>query len=252
MNTEGFFADMYKNIRENSFIIMNVKGEIMQVSRSFTHAFGYTNKDLLNKHVRVLFTTEDKKQKIPETEVKIALAEGSKSDNNYLLHRNGTPLWVIGESVAVTNTDNEKYLVKLIHNIHAQKQLERYLLESTDFIDTIFDSIQDTALIILNSRLKVEKNNQAFKKMFGLTSMPAEGTKISNIENSFWKNLEIRKQLLSIIINRKPLKDATYVYKMKNGKESVITIDSKLLDTDGNEKKILLVIKNGPNPLPGV
>ena len=109
MNTEGFFSDMYKNVRENSFIVMSVKGNILQVSRSFTQAFGYTNKDLLNKHIRVLFTANDKKIKKPETEVKVALAEGSKSDNNYLLHKNGTPIWVVGESLSVTNTDNEKY-----------------------------------------------------------------------------------------------------------------------------------------------
>lgn len=244
INTEGFFYDIYKNARENSVIVMDVKGKILQASKSFTAAFGYTNKDLVQKHFRMLFTANDKKIKKPENEVKLALAKGSHSDNNYLVHKNGTPVWVMGESLAVTNTDKEKFLVKIIHNIHAQKQLEQYLVNSSDFIDKIFDSILDTAIILLDSELKIIKCNKAFIKIFGLSAIPAEGSRISHIENVFWKTPELRQQLLDIIVKQKNLKNALYTFKTKEKKEKNIAIDSKLIYTDGNEKRILLVIKN--------
>lgn len=243
INTEGFFNEIYKNARENSVIIMDAKGYIVQVSRSFTSAFGYTGKDLVGKHFRMLFTPSDRKIKKPEKEVKQVLAEGSKSDNNYLVHKDGTPIWVMGESFSVNNTDEERYLVKIFHNIHAQKQLERFLLESTEFVDTIFDSIKDTSLIILDSTLKVVKTNKAFLKMFDIGTSPAEGTRLSQLENNFWKSPDMRMQLMDIIINRKALKNARYTYMPKKGKEKTIYLDSKLMDGDGNEKKILLVIK---------
>lgn len=225
INTEGFFKDIYKNARENSVIVMDNKGYIIQVSRSFTTAFGYAAKDVTGKHFRMLFTLHDRKIKKPENEIKEALAEGSKSDNNYLLHKDGTPIWVMGESLTVENTDKERYLVKIIHNIHAQKQLERFLLESTEFVDTIFDSIKDTSLIILDSALKVVKTNKAFTKMFGLASSPAEGTRLTQLDGNFWNSPEIKKQLMDIIVNRKALKNERFVFTGKGGKEKTISLD---------------------------
>ncbi|MEJ7626340.1 MAG: PAS domain-containing protein [Ferruginibacter sp.] len=242
MNSENFFKDIFRNARENSLIIMDSRGYIIKASRSFTTSFGYSAGDIAGKHFRMLFTTADRKIKKPENEIKVAIAEGSKSDNNYLVHKDGSLIWVMGESVSVKHA-TEKYLVKIIHNIHAQKQLERFLMESNEFVDTIFDSIKDTSLIILDSALKVVKSNKAFNKMFSLRSSPVEGSRLTQIENDFWKDTSVRKKLLDSFINRQSIKNERFTYKPKKGSEKHINIDSKLMDGDANEKKILLVIK---------
>ena len=70
------------------------------------------------------------------------------------MHKDGNKVWVTGESVLIEKTDdNTTYIVKVVHNIHAQKQLERFLLQSHEFIDTVFDSIDESALLMLDSRL---------------------------------------------------------------------------------------------------
>lgn len=242
INTEGFFNDIYKNACENSVIILDQKGVILQVSPSFITAFGYKRKDVIGKHFRMLFTKKDRLIKRPESEVKTALLEGSKSDDNYLVQKDGTPIWVMGESFSVINTANEKYLVKIIHNIHAQKQLEHFLLLSNEFIDIIFDSIKGTGLIILDSSLRVIKNNQAFKKMFELKNSPAQGTKLSEMDNPFWKNKEIRTELLKIFVNHSAMKDAPYIFISKKAKEIQLSITSKLIEGKEKEKQLLLVI----------
>lgn len=81
------FKDIYKNARENSVLILDQKGTILQVSQSFVIAFGYKQKDIIGKNFRILFIKKDRQIKRPETEVKTALMEGSKSDNNYLLQK---------------------------------------------------------------------------------------------------------------------------------------------------------------------
>ncbi len=250
VETGNFFSDIFVNARENSVIVMDTQGSIIEVSKSFTTEFGYKSKDVAGKHLRMLFTQKDKKLKKPENEVQEALEKGSKTDNNYLVHKDGTPIWVMGESVTVRNSIDEKYLVKIVHNIHAQKQLERFLIESTEFVDTIFNSIKDTSLVILDSGLKIVKTNKAFLKMFDLKVCPAEGTKLTQLENDFWQNAGFRKQLMDIIVTRKPLLNAKYPYVQKSGKQKIITVDTKLMDGEGYEKKILLVIKMS-DPSPG-
>ena len=244
VNTHGFFLDIFKNARENSVILMDDKGYILDVNKGFVNAFGYKLKDVVGNHFRILFTEKDQKIKKPENEVKEALKNGSKSDNNYLVNKAGETVWVMGESVSVHNTNNEKYIVKIIQDIHAQKRLEHFLLESTEFVDTIFNSLKDTALIVLDSSMKVLKANKTFVRMFQILKMPEEGHRLTQIENSFWRSSEIKQRLIDVLVNQIPMKNEEYSFKNNTGKEKVICINSKLIQGEDRAKRILLVIKN--------
>ena len=244
IETEGFFIDFFKNARENSVIVMEESGNILSVNKGFIKAFGYKQKDLTGKHFRILFTEKDQQLKRPEREIKDTLADGAKSDNNYLVHKDGSAVWVMGESVSVSNIKKEKYIVKIIQDIHAQKQLEHFLLESAEFVDTIFESLKDTSLIILDSTLKVLKTNKAFLKMFQISKSPEKGSRLSQLENIFWKSREIKSDLMDVLVNHKPIKNIQYSFKNKAGKVKNFIINSKLIDGEGREKRILLVIKN--------
>ena len=92
---------------------MDTEGNILDVNQGFLSAFGYKRAHIIGNNFSMLFTEHDKAANVPAEEVKVALAKGSRSDNNYLAHKDGTPLWVLGECVAVTNSFGEKYLVKL-------------------------------------------------------------------------------------------------------------------------------------------
>ena len=242
INTQGFFTDIFKNARENSVIILNVKGEILHVNKGFMAAFGYKLNDLSGKHFRILFTEKDRLSRKPEREVSVTLAKGSKSDNNYLVNKKGDTIWVMGESVLVSNIDKEKFIVKIIQDIHAQKRLEHFLVESTEFLDIIFDSIKDTSLIVLDSSIRIIKTNKAFVKMFGLTAFPETGTKLSQVDN-FWKGTAIKTKLLDLLIKQHPIKNEVFSLKDKKGKEITISINAKLMEKEGREKRILLVLK---------
>lgn len=252
VNTEGFFDDIFRNARENSIIIMDEKGHILEINKGFSKAFGYRLKELVGKHFNMLFTKEDQLSKKPEKEIKYALASGSKSDNNYLVHKNGHTIWVMGESVFVKNTANEKYIVKTIQDIHAQKQLERFLLESSQVLDTIFDSIKDVGLVVLDSSMKILKANKAFLKLFEETGSIQEGMKLSQLQNSFWRTAAVKSNLMTVLLTNKPLKKQIFYFKVASGKEKAIEIEGKLMESSGKEKRILIVIKTLKNAKSGV
>ncbi|MEO7443863.1 MAG: PAS domain-containing protein [Ferruginibacter sp.] len=239
----GFFAHIFTNARENCIIIMNTRGIIQEVNQGFVACFGYNKSELKGKHFKILFTAQDRKLKKPETEVELTMRLGFKSDNNYMLQKNGISTYVMGESLKVENEKGETYLVKIIQNIDAQKQLEKFLLNSTEFIDTIFDSIKDTALLILDSELKIIKCNKAFKEIFELRIHPLDNQRLSRTDNAFWRKQEIRKKLLDMIIRKDPIRNEQFSFTTTKGEESVITINSKFINSDENEKQILLVIK---------
>ncbi len=242
INTLGFFDGIFKHAVENSILIMNIEGKILDVNKGFMNAFGYKKNELVGKNFEMLFTDKDREENKPGLEIKIALNKGAKSDNNYLLNKEGLPIWVLGESISAVNKDGEKYVVKIIQNINTQKKLEGFLIESDEFIHTIFDSVKDTAFVILNSELRIMKTNKVFLKLFNLKKSLTKEVKISKIDNSFWKSIEIKKEITNVLVTRAVMKNVSFNYTNVAGKVKQLFITSKLMENEQMGRTILLVI----------
>jgi PAS domain S-box-containing protein len=162
----GFFETLFNHAKENTVLIMDGNGIISAINKAFTLCFGYSEKDILGKHLSILFTEEDQKKGLPQQELDTVLREGRSADNNYLVHHNGTITWVSGESLLVKNATDAPVILKVIQDIHTQKETERALRAANDFSEDILRSIDD-AVIVLNTKLNVVKANHSFQKLVG-------------------------------------------------------------------------------------
>jgi len=240
-DTAKFFDGIFNNSKQNAILIMDTDGIIQQVNEVFTTSYGYTNEDLHSKYFRLLFTEKDRAILRPEIELNITQREGSHTDENYIVHKDGTPIWVTGEAILV-RIDNSASIVKIIHNIHAQKQLERYLLASTELLDSLFNSVQ-SGLLLLDSGMRTIKMNNAFRKLFRVDKLIKEGSKIQDIPNSFWSDLEIKNDIRNAMVHGGRI-NKEYVSGNEKNSFKKIHISSKLLlGEDSPEKRLLLVIK---------
>lgn len=243
INTLGFFDGIFKNSVENSILILNTKGEILDINKGFINAFGYKKRELFGKNFEILFTDVDRKADKPGLEIKTVLKKGNKSDNNYLLNKEGLPIWVLGEALSAINEAGEKYIIKIIQNINTQKKLEGFLIESDEFINTVFDSVQDAAFVILNSELRILRTNKMFLSMFKLKKADVTDVQLLKIKNSFWKTAEIKKQIADILVTKTAMKNVLFKYKNGFAKSKDVLITSKLMENEGMGRTILLIIK---------
>jgi PAS domain S-box-containing protein len=242
LNTTGFFETFFNNARYNGILLMKCDGEILDVNEAFHLRFGYLPEDLIGKNFSILFTENDRAIKKPESELQTVQEQGSANDENYIVHKDGSKLWVTGESVLIRNKDRETCIVKVVHNIHAQKQLERFLLKSHEFIESIFDSITDSALLLLDSSIRVNKVNRAFIKMFKLQKEPVKGSRLSDINNAFWARPDVKQGIVNFIVTEK---GGTKTYEMEMDGENIkLNFQGKLIEgVAGNERKLLIMIK---------
>ncbi len=218
---------------------MDTDGIIVQINQAFTTSFGYDPEDILQKSFSVLFTEEDKKKNKPELELQMVITQGSGSDDNYIVQKSGKFNWVNGESVLVTGEDGTRNIIKIIHNIEAQKQLERFLVESNDFIETILESITDRGLMILDKELKIIKVNGKFVEMFNLPGYPAEGSRLSGVDNPFWKSNEVKQLLRDVVVKDQLFQKVKIAYSFHEDIR-MIELSSKFLHSF-TETRILLV-----------
>ena len=248
MDTSGFFETFFNNAKYNGIIIMDTQGTIININEAFHIRFGYAAEDLLGKSFSVLFTEKDKEINKPEIELQNVLSEGSANDENYLMHKDGNTVWVTGESVLIENKKDEAYVVKVVHNIHAQKQLERFLLQSHEFIDTVFDSIDESALLLLDSRLHVIKANKAFIEMFELRQPITEGGRLSDLDNSFWQRADVKQETVNFLVMHNINEVKTFDLETKSGEVRKISFQAKLVEgIPGAERKLLVMIKSITN-----
>lgn len=242
-DTTDVFDQLFRNAKQNAMAILNAEGIVQEVNEAFTTAYGYTSKDLELKHFRVLFLEKDQVTLKPEIELNTTHREGSSTDENYLVHKDGTPIWVSGESVLAKTRDGV-FIVKMIHNIHAQKQLERYLMSSHELLDNLFESVQQTALLLLDAQLRTIKANAAFTRLFGLTEKIQKGNRLQEIKHPFWREEEIKADVVNSLVHHSAI-DKDYIKNNEDKQESQrIHISSKLIRNEAlDERQLLLVIK---------
>ncbi len=244
LDTSGFFETFFKNAKYNGIIIMRKQGEIININEAFHLRFGYSTEDLVGKNFSVLFTQKDREINKSERELQNVLIEGSANDENYLMHKDGNKVWVTGESVLIENEEDEVYVVKVVHNIHAQKQLERFLIQSHEFIDSIFDSVNESALLMLDSRLRIIKVNHAFIKMFNLKKPPEAGTRLSDINNAFWLKPEVKQEVVNFLVLHNMGETKTFDFVDSSGKIVKLCLQAKIIEgVPGNERRMLIMIK---------
>lgn len=135
-------------------------------------------------------------------------------------------------------------MVKIFQNIHAQKQLERFLIESNEFLESIFDTMKDRALLILDNMMRILKVNTFFLQMFELnTPVPEEG-RLTDIDHAFWNGEEIKKEIRNIIVTNKSVKDKPFRFITKKGEQKKVLLTAKPIHLDPSlERKIFIMLK---------
>lgn len=216
----NYFDALFTHGKQNAVLIMGADGVIKSISPAFTLSFGYAPKDIVGKHMTMLYTAEDRSKAVPENELRTVLRDGRSSDNNYLVNSDRSVTWVAGESVRVKNDAGEYSILKVIVNIHRQKVSENELRELHQLNEDILGSIEDV-VIALDERFHIVKTNKAFDKLFKKDD--TEFVKFDITE--FAKSFDINNQLPAVVQN---------AVKMKKG----FTARNVEMTTAVNEKKI--------------
>jgi PAS domain S-box-containing protein len=243
LDNSNFYQQIFETSKQNAMIIMDAEGYILQSNKAFEDHFGYTEKDLFGKHTRIFFTDEDQKLKKPEMEIATVKEHGMAEDNNYLVHKDGSLIWVMGESVLI-QSESGLYISKIIHNIHAQKVMERFLVETNEFVESILKTIKD-ALVVVDSDLRILKGNKAFYELFGIPQETIEGILLYDLNYAFWNDSGMQGKLEMMIEENDFFEQKQFEWKKPNDTTRILNVTAKVMDYNADKKKrILLVISD--------
>lgn len=243
-NSDNFNSDLcrtlFQNAKMNSVIIMDVNGIILEVNRAFLHSFGYDEAEIIGENFSILFSEADQKKDLPSRELRTVVDEGQSFDNNYLVNKNKTLTWVSGESLLMADNQNQKRILKIIQNIHTQKESEFSIIRLNNFNENILGTIED-GVVVLDQNLKILKANHSFTQIFNFSDKDVYKIDFSAFIASFDVNSELYNAILDVFQSRSNISRIQLDTDLNSGDRHTYDISCTKLAEEGEQTKILII-----------
>ncbi|WP_431209651.1 PAS domain-containing protein [Puia sp. P3] len=237
--SQDYYHAFFEYAKKNSVLIIDPNGIILEANRAFLASFGYDESDIVGENFSILFTESDQKKDLPLRELRTVIDEGQSFDNNYLVNKNKTLTWVSGESILLTNDRQERRILKVIQNIHAQKESEFSIIRLNNFNENILGTIED-GVIVLDENLKILKANHSFTQIFNFDK------DVSKIDfkafiGSFDINSELSNAILNVFQSKSNIGRIQLEMDAGSSEKKTFDISCTRLAEEGEQTKILLI-----------
>lgn len=235
-----FYRSIFENAKMNSALLIDPNGIILEANRAFLSSFGYREKDIIGQNFSVLFSEADQKKDLPLRELRTVMDEGQSYDNNYLVNKNKTLTWVSGESLLLTNDQHQKLILKIIQNIHTQKESEFSIIRLNNFNENILGTIED-GVIVLDENLRILKANHSFTQIFNFSDKDLSKIDFKAFISSFDVNSELYNAILGVFQSKSNISRIQLEMDSKNADRTTFDVSCTKLAEEGEQTKILLI-----------
>jgi PAS domain S-box-containing protein len=135
-------------VRHYALFMLDPNGIIVSWNPGGATVHGYTPEEIIGQNYAILYPDEDRKTGVPESELKIAAAEGIADDTRWLLRKDGEKFWAEGLSTAIKNRAGVVIgFAKITRDATERRQLEKKLERSNDelqrFAYTVSHDLQE-------------------------------------------------------------------------------------------------------------
>ncbi|MBS1606532.1 MAG: PAS domain S-box protein [Bacteroidetes bacterium] len=239
-SSPDYYRSLFANAKMNSVLIIDPNGIILEANRAFLSSFGYSEADIVGENFSILFTQADQKKDLPLRELRTVIDEGQSFDNNYLVNKNKTLTWVSGESLLLTNDRHEKLILKVIQNIHAQKESEFSIIRLNNFNENILGTIED-GVIVLDENLKILKANRSFTQIFNFSDKDVSKIDFKAFISTFDINSELYNAILGVFQSKSNISRIQLEMDSPGMERRTFDISCTQLAEEGEQTRILLI-----------
>lgn len=242
-NSLNYFVPLFQQTKENSVLLLDDEGIILEVNNAFISLFGYEKEDLCGTNFALLFTEEDQEKGLPKKEIANVITRGQAFDNNYLVQKDTVATWVSGESVLIKDDNGKIFILKIIQNINKQKISENSITSLNDFNDSILKSIED-GVIVLDRELKIVKWNDAFLRLFNMVAAQLLDNNFADLIEQYDKKNELCHKITLAISSKSGFSHALLHINTNTHEEKILDVSCSPMKDLSADSNVLLIFND--------
>lgn len=243
--SEERFRLLVDAVKDYSIILLDPDGLIMTWNEGAKRIKGYTNEEIIGKHVRVFYTPDEQKFGKPEKSLTAAATQGQVEDRGWRVRKDGSRFFANVITTALTDDKgNQIGFAKITRDLTEQKQAE--------------DQIKQLNEALARRIIDLDKTNQQLETLnTNLSIARDQALQASDLKSKFVANMshEIRTPISSIMGMSELLVDThlsdeqLYFAKIiQESSQSLLRIVNDILDFSKIEAGKLELEKVGFSP----
>ncbi len=131
--TEERFRLMVQTVQDYAVFLMDPEGNVASWNEGAQRILGYTTEEIMGKSGALLFTEEDRRNGLPEQELRTAAETGKATDENWLVSKRGLRFWASGATTALRDeSGNLRGFVKIVRDLTERREAEERIRESEE------------------------------------------------------------------------------------------------------------------------
>ncbi len=147
--TSEFYGQIIDSLQDYSILTLDKDLIINSWSSGSSVIFGYETDEVIGEHFDLIFTEEDKKKGIPQTEIDAALAVGKAVDNRWHICKDGSLFYAYGLVFPLTGIDGELLgYVKILRDLTDRRKSEEAIKKYVKDLEELNTHKEDILAIL--------------------------------------------------------------------------------------------------------
>lgn len=239
--SEEHFRSLIENVLD-LIAVLDAQGMIRYASPSAERVLGYKPEELIGTNAFDLFHSDD----IPRTASLFAniVQNVGTTESAELRARRKDGRWVFIEGIGKSLADGRAgvFVVVTVRDITERKQANEALRGSKEFIETVFDSVNDGICVIDATDFKIIRANRAFLSVYDEKESNIIGRKCYEVTHHLSKPCEPPSDRcpLAETLETGSVSTAEHVHYDKHGQKVYVEVStSPLRDKNGTIRQIV-------------
>ena len=134
--SERWLRMIVESVKDFAIFTLDLEGRVNSWNPGAQAMFGYTEEEILGQSGEVIFTPEDRAQKVPQKELNTAIKHGSSPDERWYLRKDGTRFYVSGVMRAIRDENGKlRGFTKVARDVTERRSHEEQLQRAHDELE---------------------------------------------------------------------------------------------------------------------